>query len=730
MEFKIIDITPINNVGLSLNNIRLPKGEPVWQRPLTQKAEGQKTQNAWAPDDEDDPQGGFKYAAAFKINKGPAGLKINIDITKVNPWDQGKYDLKGYYLIFDSNQPMFKGNFRIPGNNDKKGVKGPILVEVTLQQDYEPKSFRRILGDFRWSLSRSDTKDTGKDSCNRTFLSFYWLHDDYEDINGLFKRGIPVEILHKVARAIWVKVKIQGSQKDRVTDLNFKLNMKKEMVIDAVVNWCFSTNPPRYDIVGKGDHFVERNSIDQITLFLKAYLSAVNNPTKESRCNCYDQAGVLQVFLNAIGIDVKYGYLDKPFFLSPTMLVGRGICNNPAYGLEKTNALVHDKLPNRSYFHNHAFCLLENKQVFDSCIGPHTFDIDKKEYIEYIFDNRHPENNYIKSIKVEDLNPVGGVKSIDWNKCLKQEPDLPYLKDFKKTIGFPAVGIKSKNVEQEKLKLLKKFVVYKWSDMNLSGKIIPCSFLKKRKSMETLFEDIIPGSGEVIKIWRFNRKGEYVDINLYVSCNSEAPTSLYRFFTRGSLGSSGDLCYEKGPSFLGHYSVQVITRDQSRYLWVYHNLVFDVKFINVSFDEKPLLKHLQGKAKKRRNKKKKENLHKYLISKADFSCSLLTPTGKKETIKIADKTVKVNIHVGRWMKIEYKGERDVLLDFTYEAGSGLEFSGGTEKTLEFLAVKESTGENKLLLVAVDKNTLFSRTIVFINTINPGQDVPESTMNTE
>jgi hypothetical protein len=116
---------------------------------------------------------------------------------------------------------------------------------------------------------------------------------------------------------------------------------------------------------------------------LNDYLSKVS-PT----ANCYDQAGAIQTFAAALGIQCDWLFLNPYGYINETHLLGiPGLCNNPFYQMNGSLPLVTWNDPNRTAFGNHAFIRF-NGFIFDACAGPHLGTEDPSQYVLSSIDAR------------------------------------------------------------------------------------------------------------------------------------------------------------------------------------------------------------------------------------------------------------------------------------------------------------------------------------------------------
>jgi hypothetical protein len=659
MEFKILEIKVMENgANVRLCFIKKDKfkkiflNEPIWK--------GKKM-----------------HPAAFLINQSiPAALQVNVHLNGKSRG--GKYKLCAYYgdtLMFSS-RPK-----KLPHELKK--------VRFTVQAKFKAGDFFKVAGNLlSWKLLRNNKPVSILHE--NIDLELYWI---YKENHLFFKRGIPVEILRGIARGFMFTgqtriTRLDNSHNPLKLEHTTGSNPGMSKIIVPVVYCCFFFNPPCYDI-RNGSRNYTRGSYTKMTFELKKYLKSIEHP--HATCNCDDQAAVLQVFLKAVGIPkVKIGSVPTSFYLKLTNLVGRGLCNNPKFAgppsgvlckmftccLKECNPITARGDKHRTEFDHHAFCYLGNGNnreqwpILDSCVGPHTGSEKYSEYYDNISDK--------SSDKLFTPQPFNGVTKIDWVTGWKTRPEFPLTKKFIEKMYLTDKVIK---------KPVDRFVVCSWPDPR------ECPALAK-KGWEMRFEDIIPGNNGVLKSWILYKEETCIDIELYISSRKDT-SAMFRFLEIGSNTDFSELPYKKGPCRLGQHSARSIICSCIKNFWIYHNVVFNIICHNVEKKKvKKLIKWLYKFAKVHI----KEDIDKYLPSIADITCSKTKPK--------VGKTVTVNmIH-----------QDNILHDFIFSEddkyeSDGLHLIDETEDSLVFEAVKKS--DNKLVVVAVDKNTLLVNKKEFI-----------------
>ncbi|KAI9687114.1 MAG: hypothetical protein M1822_002525 [Bathelium mastoideum] len=145
----------------------------------------------------------------------------------------------------------------------------------------------------------------------------------------------------------------------------------------------------RYDIWDGRPSYGRVNN-DGVYFRLHAYLSNIKAGPK--LVNCYDQACIMKICLSlSPAIDSLEWIFMKPFgFIKTTVLIGRGVCNNPFYGQagRSKQRLCESNLPTRSKFNNHAFVRVggADGKIVDACSGPHLGDETLGHFIDASID--------------------------------------------------------------------------------------------------------------------------------------------------------------------------------------------------------------------------------------------------------------------------------------------------------------------------------------------------------
>jgi hypothetical protein len=657
MEFKVLEIRvkcePGKNVSLSYAGKLVNLTEPIWQQSV-----GTSKEN--------------KIPAAFIIKKCKAALEkttleVKINITNAKP---GKYKLTGSCISEDGClcSKKFSGFFEVEKNINKNSSGLEKSVKVCIEN--EPVEFLSISSDWTWKITSNNTNQCSK--VKKTPLELYWLYDgiDY----SIFRKGVPVEILRHVAAA-------------------YQANCGNLINLPAaVVNWCFHRNPPRYDIYTGISHFLPYypGNFDDISVLLYDYLDSIYDPN--ALCNCYDMAAVLQLYLKAVGLkEVKFCKIDRLEYLKLTPLIGRGLCNNPIYDDFKELPVVPGKWPGRQDFNHHVCCCIECCGcgcIIDACIGPHTGNETFEQYRHNVVDKVYP--NSIKNPKTAYIECFNGVTHINWIQDIKMSKDLRNkMKILRKKIG---------NLNEWKGNLT-NYVTLSWC-INFQE----CPVLGA--DWEVFFEETIAGYNRAMRSWKLRRKGESINLKVYVSSSKKVIDSMILFAAVAFMPStSSEEIIVDEEMKLCKIVPKIPKGNFNRYICVIDNIVFDVSFKNVTFPERKFINCLKKLAINNR-------------TNVAPSRAIPLPPLNVENVKMDE--MEVNTRGKVLFKIEINEK--LFIDF-HLSGNGLqlirqiekEYGNGNRLELEFLALKPS--ENTLYLTTVDKDTLLSQTKTYKITVN-------------
>ncbi|MCY1079429.1 hypothetical protein [Archangium lansingense] len=622
-QAQVLSITQKGFTTLSISNKLLSLRAPIWER--------QSGKEVTRP-------------AAFKLGASPAVLRVRLEAQKV---DAGAgYELRGSHA----------GVLLFSGPVDGKALSnGAAEADVSLSSP--PERFMAIQGGIRWALSGAGTTiDLGE-----TQLELYWVP---ADADAPYLRGMPVELLRDVksaldapgARTLSVANNTLSFLRDGVSE-NLPTDVK------SVVEWCFSRNPPRYDVWQGANHFTaipNYPNFDNVTLYLSRYLAAIKQPN--TICNCYDQAAVLQYYLRTIGVtNVKYCFM-KPFgYMAKTNLIGRGTCNNPFYMSNNTEPVVADSDPKRTAFGNHAFCFLVDKgNIADSCAGPHVGDQSVAVYVDEATDGNTPNPPRIRRGTAADISYYTGVTKV--NQVMSSPREADELVSFKSAVDFNEKALPA-----------------------APGKGVACEWPDPRQApvlsgggWDLSYEEILGGPREALRFWRLQRKDAEISISIYVASDT-AETAQHRFVNLGSTHQLDRPVFTKGPATLGQSAAMFKGTGRSRYLWVFHNVTFDLQATNTDVDLEALAHWLQSKAAAA------------VVSDLQAHLPPVDAAPPGPPVQVGD-TFTINVQARPEHLVEPLSEPTTLRLVDEQAGA-----------LTFRA--ERTGEHEVTVVTVDPRTL-------------------------
>lgn len=181
-----------------------------------------------------------------------------------------------------------------------------------------------------------------------------------------------------------------------------------------------------------------------IGVYIDLALYLENGPLAKY-CNCYDQAGIVQASLGALGLGATWLFILPFGFINTTDLIGwPGNCNNPFFYGESTRMLVGVNDANRTPFFNHA-ALYGPAGMIDACQGPISSGIAKSQYMSQCVDSSTtlyskyspPENRPGTSA---DMFPTGGILSVESAPPPQIYMDRPQIEAIEALSDFRAVA--------------------------------------------------------------------------------------------------------------------------------------------------------------------------------------------------------------------------------------------------------------------------------------------------
>jgi hypothetical protein len=452
-------------------------------------------------------------------------------------------DLKNYLLqgVSPSREVLFSGK-----------VSQPDGQSVTVTSSKQPEHFFHLQPvRITWQLVRPAGPAL---KIGTSPMEIFWLDKKHIPAKQL-NTGIALEAIRQLS----------GLQQEMTRALS--LHALRALAPADIVQQVFNQNPPRYDIKSGRSFFTSIHSWDNITLFYQAYLAAGNHPGDV--LNCYDAAAVVQYLLQQNGVPTRYCFL-KPFgYLRLTNLIGRGQCNNPFYS-RSGQPVVPPASPYRTSFGNHAFVLLaDTATIADACAGPHLGTDTKQDYIHAAIDDQFPNPPATRAGTVAEIGDYAGVQHINFMDSIYRLPDFPHVADF---LGLPQLTGLSAQKE------LSGGIAGKWPGP------LKCRDLKGWKLN---YEEIIPGSEEVVKLWMLNKGDQSMMIKLHV-ISGDAALAENRFIAYGSLNQEQEHGLTAVPEQMGAYAVTDKNHPDTFYAWLHKNCVMTV-MSNVTVPETRML---------------------------------------------------------------------------------------------------------------------------------------------
>lgn len=238
-------------------------------------------------------------------------------------------------------------------------IGGPGMMSIPMTLSTSTTMPSQIVGDIVWELTIVDSQQVIT-IAKPTRLELYWIS---AQPSSMYSKGVWVSVLRNVFP------EIVGAD-------------NQAQIVAKVANYCFTGiyagSPKQYDCVQGAPHY--NTSWEGGFIDLKLYYSNL-----ETYCNCYDQAGIVQASLGALGISSTWQYFDPCGFINQTNLIGWGECNNPFFKEHVIAQILPINDPNRTLFGNHAFITYAN-QVIDACQGPYTATKSIAQYISAAID--------------------------------------------------------------------------------------------------------------------------------------------------------------------------------------------------------------------------------------------------------------------------------------------------------------------------------------------------------
>jgi hypothetical protein len=252
-----------------------------------------------------------------------------------------------------------------------------------------PTTMDWFRGDAQWTVSLDDGRQFKLPGTTRLELFVIW------DTPGSIY--LPKGVWPEVLRKVFTYSSLDGAS-------------SKNKAIAKITSYLHGGTGLVYNVEGGGSpNYIDKptGSILGGPFKLKSYLS---DPA-ENPVNCYDQAGAIQTFAGAIGIQTQwiysfpFGYIpgvspDTGLQLPSTDLIGVGLTNNP-FG---TPLILNWNDIDRTFFVNHAF-VMYNNQIYDACAGPHLGTEDLPTYLSMAIDGKSTDSPHYNWLYVQVPTP-------------------------------------------------------------------------------------------------------------------------------------------------------------------------------------------------------------------------------------------------------------------------------------------------------------------------------------
>lgn len=444
------------------------------------------------------------------------------------------------------------------------GEPGTVCVEITA--DEVPAHFTGRNGEFNWfAIFRLEKFIFISNLVTTAPLEMYWIYD-YP--GKMYKKGVWAEVLRLLRLQCFSGLK------------------EKNDVVQRIVNYCHSGTSLRYDIRTCANNYTDYYWGGSFRL--RAFLER-----KHLLAVCFDQAGMVQTLLAAIGIYVGFMYLYPFGFLNITHIFGRGKCNNtdflgPQPASEILDEFTPDNIKRIGGFGCHTFCLWQKNEnervVLDACVGPHLGTETLEEYLETVIDQRyylyHDNKSYLtRPGRAEDVMLGLGIVDVHAVHCLtggaipldKEFPPIPPPAEIDRVAGF----IEKNEIDRERKKFQeilekdgKKWVAHQW---NCPGK---CPELKDGWSLK--HEHVRAGCGMATKEWTYCRGEEYISIEIFVTSMEDLSCAFDNLINFAATTPMPEIPFEKHlPVGSSHFQLKHKDND-NLFIWIFYNVLFRI----------------------------------------------------------------------------------------------------------------------------------------------------------
>ncbi len=504
----------------------------------------------------------------------------------------------------------------------------------------------QLYGDFRWSIEIANQSFQLPDT---TRLEMYWISIAP---NSMFSDGVWVKIYRKIF-------------------LVLSPGMTTDQIATSISKQCFDGFSMKYDTVYGAPQYGP--GADGGFFELKNYYNSANGVL----CNCYDQAGIVQVQLGAMGISSYWLFL-RPFgFINQTNLIGVGQCNNPFYS---NPHYAHEKVvainnTDRSAFANHAFIARSstNNSIIDACQGPFTGDKLLDTYIKEGIDSKTVLYKYYEY----PYNAPG--KATD----VKQEPGIVKL------LMLSLFSSWINTTEMEALKPVIDFeALYKTASPEFQ--LIDIDQLLQSALSDFTCEtgSVVLSDSGVIKSGIYSKGQTQVRLKIHVATTG---VTALRFMQRYLSGFSypASRIFERGPEALGAVTLQHQSEPRPMLLWIHQNIFFALEGLECSYDE---LYQLSLRMKE-----------------TSANTQLLDKHNIPDTVDMHVNLPKPEVKVNDIIKVNFSGEMDDLV-ICDTKDTTIEIDSTGNDYYQYRAVAQGTASLQIFVVQPKYYYLLTHTV--------------------
>jgi len=381
-------------------------------------------------------------------------------------------------------------------------------------------------------------------------VEMYWMNvADLPD--AIHRNGIPVELLQVLCSAVTLAS-------------YFPSEAAYMYPVQAIVQSLFNSGVPRLDVYSGAPRFVTVNDFNNITLHYNAYRAALS--VTGSVAGSFDMAAVLQYLLLCYGYRVYYCLLPRKGYLSLTNLTGRGLSNSPLYAATQT-PVVNSAAKERTAWSNHSFVYIPAYGVVaDAAAGPHMGYEMMSDYLTQLLDMAYHKQTGLPEPGEHDVLQCTGVTGIDSISSLQTLPHFTHTYAFIEENNFSFKTFCA---------LASRAVAGKWP--------APETIPYLRGAWTTFYDELVPGTDEVLKIWMLRRGNELITLKLYVASGGNE-LAYNRFVAQAALSQTEKPAMVADAPGMGHFSAQSAVPGENRYIWVYHNAVLEVTGSDAEID--------------------------------------------------------------------------------------------------------------------------------------------------